>query len=76
MNLSADKFQSYDIGLINAVTGQRVPAVMHSYESSGALYDVVIVNGGKLYRVDSGRWSNTIDAIKPIHAAIERHFGI
>ena len=76
MNLATDKFSRHETRMINAITGLPVPAVMHSYESKGALYDVAVVNGGKLYRVDSGRWSNRIDAIKPIHAAIERHYGL
>jgi len=76
MNLAADRFYK---GAFNfrRVAGNPVESVpLYSYEAAARLYDILILDGHKYYRVNMGAWANTIDRIAPAHVEIERHFSI
>lgn len=71
MRLSLSNYNSYDATFNDGSIGY-----IYSYESGNAIYDIAVVNGGKLYRTNGSVWSNLINSIKPIHCEIERHFNI
>lgn len=76
MNLSPDRFLQGSFTYRDAASGAFVSVPMYSYESKDALYDLAVVNGGKMVRVNCGPWSNRIDAWKPVHYAILNHFNL
>lgn len=52
-----------------------ITAQVYSYETNNAIYDVLVFeNGLKAYRKNMGPMQSTIDAIKPVHYEVERHF--
>ncbi len=54
--------------------GQLRNMEQFTYESHGAIYDVLLFEGLKLVRVNCGPLSNMISDWKPAHYAIESHF--
>lgn len=48
----------------------------YSYETSKALYDVLVIGDGKYYRVNCKDYSSRIDSIHNIHRAIEKHYNL
>ena len=46
----------------------------YTYDSHSTLYDVLVFEGSKFVRVNSGPLSIFISNWKPAHYAIERHF--
>ena len=48
-------------------------AIVYTYESYNALYDVMEISGRKYYQKNMGGYS---DKVELIHKAIEKHYGI
>lgn len=76
MRLNQGKFNTYEGRVENARTGDCEQATFYTYESIARIYDVMVIESVKYYRVNGGAWSNLITNIMPIHYEIERHFGI
>jgi len=75
MPLSPDRFYKGSTQF-RCADGTVELATVYSYETHNALYNVLIIRGGKFYRLNCGPLSNLISAIRPIHYEIERKFGI
>ena len=73
MNLSQSRFFKSD-SRFKGHDGRTRDATVYSYETHDALYDVLLIEGGKYVRVNCGQLSDMISSWKPIHYAIEAHF--
>ena len=73
MRLSKDRFYKGEYRIDRGRGAEVFP--LYTYETSDALFDVTIIDGAKLYRVNMGQW-NTRDNVKPIHLEIEKYFNI
>ena len=75
MPLSIERFSKRDIRFKGADETMRY-AKVYTYETHDKLYDVMIIDGLKLVRVNCGQLSNMISNWKPIHYKIEQHFNL
>ena len=75
MRTSENRFSSYE-GLYRGADGVTRPTKVYCYESTNALYDVMLIAGLKLVRTNCGPLSNMISDWKPHHYKIESHFTI
>lgn len=75
MPLAKDRFNKC-YGLHRGADGITRDSITYSYETHNSLFDIVVIEGSKFYRVNMGRLSQMISNIKPIHYEIEIHFGI
>lgn len=73
MNLSQKRFLKGDARFRGA-DGIIREAKVYSYETQSKLYDIILIDGMKLVRVNCGQLSNMISDWKPIHYRIEQHF--
>ena len=76
MNTAQDRFFKQSFNFRRTAESAVESAPMYGYESHKKLYDVLVLDGHKYYRVNMGAWANTIDKITPAHASIEQHFAI
>ena len=76
MTYAADRFLKGSFNTRRSPDAAVETFPLYSYGSHAKLYDVLVVDGAKFYRVNMGAWANTIDKITPAHASIEQHFAI
>lgn len=72
----ADRFMRGDFNFRRTDGGAVETVPLYSYESHGKLYDLLVLDGQELVRVNMGAWSNRIDAWERAHYAIRAHYRI
>jgi len=75
MNLAETNYNKTVI-ILKMADGTNKQAMLYSYETHGAIYDVLPINGALLVRKNMGSYSDRIDAWSPIHYAICGHFNL
>ncbi len=69
------RFNKYT-GMHRGADGVLRQAAVHSYKAANAEYEVAVIDGLRLVRVNDGPLSNFISDWQPAHYAIETHFGL